>query len=426
LVILWARRYRGAAYRKQYALILVALILPWGANALYLASLSPIRMLDLSPIAFTISAVIFGWGMFRFSLFDLVPISGQPVIQRLAAAAFVLDLKDRIVEINPAAYRLLSTPEVDPIGVSVLYAFEWWVSIVPEQRDAIESQQDITLYIDGMRCYFSLQITPIWNASSQLTGRFVILRDITGDKLAGEAMALAQVKTEFLAKVGHELRSPLTSILGLAEMLDYGVYGPLTEDQQGAVKMIFDSSQQMTRIVNDLLQQSRLERGTFQLDISEFSISDLLDRLSTNVKPAAAIKRLDFTVGISPDMPKTVRSDSLRLYQIFSNLTENAIKYTHQGKVAVRIYKIDEQHYAFEVSDTGVGIPKELQRIIFNPFQQVDVTPSQKESGFGLGLSIVKQLLSLMDGEIKLTSEVGKGSTFTVILPFEPASEKKE
>ncbi len=424
--MLVARRYRGAAYRRQYALILVALILPWGANALFLVNLSPVAMLDLSPIAFTISAVIFGWGMFRLSLFDLVPISGQPVIYRLAAAAFVLDLKDRIAEINPAAYRLLTAPDDDPVGVPVMNAFDWWGSILPEQRDAIEAQQEITLFIDGMRCYFSLQITQIWNANSQLTGRFVILRDITGDKLAGEAMALAQVKTEFLAKVGHELRSPLTSILGLAEMLDYGVYGPLTQDQKGAVKMIFDSSHQMTRIVNDLLQQSRLERGTFQLDITEFSLADLLERLNANVKPAAAVKRLEFTTGISPDMPKTVRSDSLRLYQIFSNLTDNAIKYTHQGKIDVRLYKVDEQHYAFEVSDTGVGIPKELQRIIFNPFQQVDATPSQKENGFGLGLSIVKQLLSLMDGEIKLTSEVGKGSTFTVILPFEPAPEKKE
>jgi signal transduction histidine kinase len=425
LVMLSAHRYRGEAYRKQFALILVALVLPWGANALFLAHLSPIAYLDLSPIAFTISAIIFAWGMFRFSLFDLVPISGQPIIQRLAAAAFVLDLKDRVVELNPAAFRLLSTPDGDPVGTTAAKAFEWWSLMAPQQREAIEAQQDITLYIDGMRCYFSLQITPIWNSSSKLTGRFVILRDITGDKLAGEAMALAQIKTEFLAKVGHELRSPLTSILGVAEMLEYGVYGPLTEDQQGAVKMIFDSSQQMTRIVNDLLQQSRLERGTFQLDITEFVLSDLLDRLSTQVKPAAKVKGLDFALELSTDMPKTIRGDSLRLYQIFSNLTENAIKYTHKGKVAIRVFAMDDKKFAFEVSDTGVGIPKELQRIIFNPFQQVDENPNEKESGFGLGLSIVKQLLSLMDGEIKLVSEVGKGSTFTVILPFEPARENK-
>ncbi len=158
LVILLARRYRGEAYRRQYALILVGLVLPWGANALFLAHLSPIPYLDLSPIAFTISAIIFGWGMFRFSLFDLVPISGQPVIQRLAAAAFVLDTKDRIVEINPAAYRLVTISNGDPVGMPVAKAFEWWNLITAEQREAIEAQQDITLYIDGMRCYFSLQI----------------------------------------------------------------------------------------------------------------------------------------------------------------------------------------------------------------------------------------------------------------------------
>jgi signal transduction histidine kinase len=426
LVILFAYRYRAEAYRRQFALILVGLILPWGANALFLAHLSPIPKLDLSPIAFTISAVIFGWGMFQFRLFDLVPVSSQPVIQRLDAAAVILDLKGRIVEINPAAYRLLTIPGNDPVGLPVEKAFDWWSLIESEQREAIEAQQNITLYIDGMRCYFSLQITPIWNSSSKLTGRFVILRDVTGDKLAGEAMALAQVKTEFLAKVSHELRSPLTSILGLAEMLDYGVYGTLTEDQRGAVKMIFDSSQQMTRIVNDLLQQSRLERGTFRLDITEFVLADLLDRLYTQEKPSAKVKGLEFNIELAEDLPRTIRGDSLRLYQIFSNLTDNAIKYTHKGKVLVRLFKVDDQHFAFEVSDTGVGIPKELQRIIFNPFQQVDAATNQKESGFGLGLSIVKQLLSLMDGEIKLTSEVGIGSTFTVTLPFEPVWENKE
>jgi len=425
LVILSARRYRGEAYRRQYALILVGLVLPWGANALFLAHLSPVPYLDLSPIAFTISAIILGWGMFRFSLFDLVLISGQPVIQRLAAAAFVLDTKDRIVEINPAAYRLVTIPNSDPVGLPVAKAFEWWNLITAEQREAIEAQQDITLYIDGMRCYFSLQLTPIWNSSSRLTGRFVVLRDITGEKLAGEAMALAQVKTEFLAKIGHELRSPLTSILGLAEMLEYGVYGPLTEDQQGAVKMIFDSSQQMTRIVNDLLQQSRLEKGTFRLDISEFVLSDLLERLRNQVEPSANVKGLEFNLELLPNMPRAIRGDSLRLFQIFSNLVDNAVKYTHKGKVVVRVFKVDNLHFAFDVADTGVGIPKELQRIIFNPFQQVDATPNQNDSGFGLGLSIVKQLLSLMDGEIKLVSEVGKGSKFTVILPFEPAWEDK-
>jgi signal transduction histidine kinase len=426
LVLLLARRQRGAAYRQQYALILIGSLLPWGANALFLANLSPFPGLDLGPIAFTISAAIFGWGMGRFKLFDFVPVTSQPIIQRLDTPAVVLDLKDRIVELNPAAYRMLSDPNADPVGRSVTETFNWWGLIDPKQRNAIEAQQEILLLLDGIRSYYSLQITPIWNSSSKLTGRFMILRDITADKLAGEAMALAQVKTEFLAKVSHELRSPLTSILGLAEMLEYGVYGQLSEDQLGAIKMIFNSSQQMTRIVNDLLQQSRLEKGTFQLDVSEFVIADLLERLKSQVTQVAKIKGLEFNLELSPEMPKTIRGDSLRLYQIFSNLIDNAIKYTHEGKVLARVIKVDDLHFAFEVVDTGVGIPNELQRIIFNPFQQAEENPNHKESGFGLGLSIVKQLVSLMDGEIKLVSDVGKGSTFTVILPFDPVWENKE
>ena len=426
LVLLLARRQRGEAYRRQYALILVGCALPWGANALFLSHLSPIPGLDLSPIAFTISAAIFAWGMYRFGIFDFAPVTRQPIIQRLDAAAIILDLRDRVIELNPAAYRLLSDADIDPVGSTAELAFEWWKLIDPKQRNAIEAQKEILLMINGMRCFFSLQITPIWNSSSKLTGRFVILRDITGDKLAGEAMALAQIKTEFLAKVSHELRSPLTSIIGLAEMLEYGIYGSLSEDQLGAVKMIFNSSQQMTRIVNDLLQQSRLERGTFRLDISEFVIADLLERLALQIKPTAKVKGLDFELNISPDMPKTIRGDSLRLYQIFSNLIDNAIKYTHHGKVTASLFKHDEKHFSFEVADTGVGIPDDLQRIIFNPFQQVEENPDHKESGFGLGLSIVKQLVSLMDGEIKLVSDVGVGSTFTVVLPFDPVWEKTE
>jgi len=425
LVMLWAHRTRGKVYRHQFILILIALVLPWGSNALFLAHLSPIQYLDYSPLAFTISAAIFGWGMFRLRIFDLMPITGQPVLHQLAAAAVVLDIKNRVVEFNSAAKRLFSIRTEDPIGMPVEKALDWWSKLEPAQRSAIEANQDIMLYIDGMRNYFSLQITPIWNSRSKLTGRFIILRDITGDKLAGEAMALAQVKTEFLAKVSHELRSPLTSILGLAEMLDYGVYGALTEDQRGAVKMVYESAQHMTRIVNDLLQQSRLERGTFRLDVTEFSLSDLLDRLSNREKASANLKGLDFTVELAPEMPKTLRGDPLRLYQVFSNLTDNAIKYTHKGKITVRVYIVDPAHFAFEVQDTGVGIPNELQRVVFNPFQQAGVVPNQKENGFGLGLSIVKQLLSLMNGEISLASEVGVGSTFTVILPIDPAWEQK-
>jgi signal transduction histidine kinase len=402
------------------------LLLPWLANITFLARISPFKQLDLSPIAFAISALLLAVAIFRFRLFDLVPVIDPTIISRLDAAAFVVDSQNRILDLNVGARSLLSDRQTKPEGTEIGDAFRWWLDIDKDLRDEIEVNRDIPVMLNGLRRYLNIQITPIWNTRSKVTARLIIIRDITGDKLAGEAMALAQVKTEFLAKVGHELRSPLTSILGVAEMLDYGVYGPLTDDQHDAVRMISDSTQHMTRMVNDLLQQSKLERGTFKLDITEFQIADLLNRVIEHFKPMARIKGLRLKLQLEPEIPEKIRSDSLRLYQILVNLMDNAIKYTLEGEIILIANQPDPGHIAFKVIDTGVGIPKDVQSLIFNPFQQASANSSHKESGFGLGLSIVKQLVSLMDGKIDLKSEVGKGSTFTVVLALEPNRENME
>jgi len=409
---------RRGAFRWQFNLILISLILPWVANLLYLINIRPIPSLDLSPIAFTISAVLLGVAIYRFRLFDLIPVARQPMIHQMDSVAIILDPRDRIIDLNNAALSLLGGYQE---GESIEQVFEWWAEVAERNEVKLETNHDVPVVLDGLRRYYNLQITPIWNRRrNAVIARLVILRDITGDKLVGEAIALAQVKTEFLAKVGHELRSPLTSILGMAEMLDYGVYGPLTEKQLEAVRMISDSTQHMTRMVNDLLQQSKLERGIFKMDISEFPLSDLLNQVIDHARPMARVKGLKLYSEFTPDVPERIRGDSLRLYQIIVNLLDNAIKYTLEGEIILKVFMADNEHIAYQVSDTGVGIPKELQRLIFYPFHQADSISPQKESGFGLGLSIVKQLTSLMDGKIKMESEVGKGSVFTVILPKEP------
>jgi signal transduction histidine kinase len=308
--------------------------------------------------------------------------------------------------------------------MSMEQVFPWWRKLDLELEQAPE---EIPILVDGLKHFYTLQISPIRGKRGDLSGRLILFHDHTGEKMASEAIALAQIKTEFLAKVSHELRSPLTSILGLTEMLDYGVYGPLTDQQREAVNLIFTTAQQMTRLVNDLLQQSKLERGAFQLDITQISLTDLMCRLSERARSMAKSKGLDFTCEISAEMPAEIWSDSLRLYQIYSNLVENAIKYTHQGGVQVRVFRQDEQRFTFQVQDTGMGIPEELQELIFNPFQRVIGDPGmdRKESGFGLGLSIVKQLASLMDGEILVNSQVGKGSCFEVTMPLDLRGERQ-
>jgi signal transduction histidine kinase len=256
-----------------------------------------------------------------------------------------------------------------------------------------------------------------------LVGELVILRDITSDKLVKEAMALAQVKSEFLAKVGHELRTPLTGILGITEMLEYGVYGQISDEQKEAIQLVIQSAQQLIRLVNDLLEQTNFERGSFLLMNTDYSILELVEQLKVSLEKLALSKGLVLSTEISADIPQRIRGDPLRVYQILANLVENAIKYTNSGRVKVCIYRQDESHIAFEVSDTGIGIPIELQEVIFDPFKQINSSRTGEDFGYGLGLSIVKQLVKMMEGEILIESMPGKGSTFTAILPMESSTE---
>ena len=364
----------------------------------------------------------------------LTPTAHKEIIDRLDAAAIILDLQGVVVELNPAAAKLCSTNDQLAQGKPLTESIPWWVDIEKRFDHCIELQEDIQVSVSGKKRYLNLQITPIWDSRQKLTGRLLLIRDVTTEKATQGALSLASVRAEFLAKVSHELRTPLTSILGVTEMLDYGVYGPISREQKEALRLIADSSQHMVRLVNDLLEQTRLERGGLQLDIAEFVMVDLINRLRVNTIQAARSKGLNLTLEIAPDVPTILCGDALRIYQILRNLVDNAVKYTEKGWVKVRVFRCGQDQYAFEVSDTGIGIPKDKQSLIYEPFLRV--YPAQRGNGngnghkngngnghvegFGLGLSIVKQLITLMDGQIELESEGGRGTTFTVKLHLEP------
>jgi signal transduction histidine kinase len=375
----------------------------------------------------------------------LLPAAHTTLIDRLEAAAFILDLNGKIAEINLAAAKLCAIGKEQAKGQTLSSLLPWWEEVERGCNGCIELQKDVQVMVSGLKRQYNVQITPIWDQQQNLTGRLVLIRYLMAEKITEGVLSLTSVRAEFLAKVSHELRTPLTSILGISEMLDYGVYGPLSREQKEALRLISDSSQQMVRLVNDLLEQTRLEQGALQLDIADFVMDDLIDRLRVNTIYAARAKGLSLEFEIEPDVPSIVRGDALRLYQILRNLVDNAIKYTNQGQVKVRVYSCGRNRCAFEVSDTGIGIPKEQQSLIYQPFLRIYPQHGQngngkgngngngnghsngngyrQTDGFGLGLSIVKQLVTLMGGEIELDSEVNRGSIFTVKLPLEAVSE---
>jgi signal transduction histidine kinase len=232
------------------------------------------------------------------------------------------------------------------------------------------------------------------------------------------ALEASRLKSELLARVSHELRTPIGAILGFAEMLELGIYGSISEEQKDVTQKITKSSKYLEEMVKDLLEQAKLEAGKLSLTTAPFDPREIVDNTLAKMNILAQNKNLTLTGKFAKDIPANLAGDKIRIQQILVNLVSNAIKFTDEGIIRIRVYRPSQKQWALQVSDTGCGIPADAQDHIFEPFRQADGSSTRIHGGTGLGLSIVKQLTELMNGEIVLVSKVDHGSTFTVILPL--------
>ncbi|MBD2562935.1 MULTISPECIES: response regulator [Nostoc] len=239
-----------------------------------------------------------------------------------------------------------------------------------------------------------------------------------------EQLALSsKYKSEFLANMSHELRTPLNSLLILARLLADNSLNNLTDKQVEYSRTIYSAGTDLLELINDILDLAKIESGTMSLDIEQIALADLETSLEQTFRQLAHNKELNFTIERDEKLPPTIYNDSKRLQQVLKNLLANAFKFTEQGSVKLQIRMADETAavdnpmIAFAVSDTGIGIPAEKQKIVFEAFQQADGTTSRKYGGTGLGLSISRELAQLLGGRIELVSQPGQGSTFTLYLP---------
>lgn len=233
------------------------------------------------------------------------------------------------------------------------------------------------------------------------------------------AEAAIQAKMQFLANISHEIRTPMNGVLGIAEILDHS---PLSTRQRQLLQTLRQSGADLMVIINDLLDFSKLESGKFDLNISVFNLHQLLDNCIDVFSAEARRKNVEIACIVHPDVPVHIQSDPDRIRQILINLISNALKFTSSGSVVITAQAGEaggvQGQVIVSVADTGVGIPESFLQKIFSPFTQVDETMTRSHGGTGLGLTIVHQLLTLMDGHIGVTSQVGKGSVFTATIPF--------
>jgi HAMP domain-containing protein/signal transduction histidine kinase/AmiR/NasT family two-component response regulator len=250
------------------------------------------------------------------------------------------------------------------------------------------------------------------------------------EEKAEQLSLISKYKSEFLANMSHELRTPLNSLLILSKTLAENKDKNLTTEQVKFANTVYSAGNDLLALINEILDLSKVEAGKMPIDPKDTKVTELQDYLDQNFRPVAEHKGLKFEIDIAPNVPKSMFTDHSRLHQILKNLLSNAFKFTEQGKVTFRMNAEDKGRrfgldtldqarkvISFSVIDTGIGIPPEKQKLIFEAFQQADGTTSRKYGGTGLGLTISREIARLLGGSIEVKSNPGEGSVFTLYLP---------
>ena len=344
------------------------------------------------------------------------------ILESIADGVIVFDVNGSAIIANPSSTRLLDLPNEKLVGASV-DDLSQSAPLDAEGRNVLTGlltkpgEQPNNAHIAWGKKTLSVTSALVNDSEKANIGTVAVFRDYT------QEAEVERMKDTFLAIVSHELRTPLNAILGYAEMIKEAIYGPVNEKQVRASDRIMTNSHRLLDIVSDLLDQGQMEAGKLALHVRPFRPADLIENVHGVMDKIAEDKSLALTSELDPAMPKFIHGDIARLQQILVNLINNAVKFTENGSIHMSLKIKDAQTWLLEVSDTGIGIPEAEISTIFEAFRQVDSTATRKYGGFGLGLSIVKQLTELMQGHVFVTSKLGEGSCFTVSLPMVMAEQ---
>jgi PAS domain S-box-containing protein len=352
------------------------------------------------------------------------------IFQTSTIGIMLLDGSGRCVDVNRAFEKQFELTRDQLIGKSPAELNAATQRAMWALHKEIERTEDI----DALEIAYESRSGPrtglLWAQHVEIddsSHRLCLLLDITERKEMEkelwrariEAEAATRAKSEFLANMSHEIRTPMNGVLGFTGLT---LETELAPDQREYLEIVQSSAKSLLRIINDILDFSKIEAGRLDLEYEPFSLRECLESVKSVVFPAASQKRLDLRCSVSPGTPDCLIGDETRLRQIFLNVMGNAVKFTAAGSVTTEVSatSLDGRHVQLQcaVRDTGIGIPRDKQKLIFEPFRQAEGCMTRKYGGTGLGLTIVTKLLDSVGGRIWVESQEGAGSTFYFTIPF--------
>lgn len=367
------------------------------------------------------------------------------------AALFLMDPNGNIVTWNQGAQKIKGYTPDDIIGKNFATFYEEADRAARKPQEELKvaakegrfEEEGWRLRKDGSRFWANVLITALYDDDDVLLGFVKLTRDLSERKATEErlnqyshelertrdqALESSTLKSQFVANVSHEIRTPMSGLLGMAELLQYE---DLNEQARDIAEHIHSSAESLLEILNDLLDFSKIEAGKLSIDLRTVEISRITENVIKSNRFAAEQKDLRLTAQIGASVPPMVIGDPLRVQQILLNFLSNAIKFSSEGQIDLRVDCIGKDNMGrslvqFSVEDTGIGIPRDKQSMLFEPFVQADGSTTRRFGGTGLGLSISKKLVDLMGGQVGLTSNEGRGSTFWFVLPMAVPEESSQ
>lgn len=426
-------------YRDQIALIIIGILIPLAGITLTIIGIELSFHRDTTPLTFALDNLLVAWALFRFRLFDIVPAARHAVIESMSDAMLVLDAQNRLVDLNPAAQRLISQQAADVIGQPASQVLSKWPDLVEQFQDVEDIQTELRVSSGTEQHYFDLRLLPLRNRSGDLTGRLIVAHDVTRRKWAeneihqrsiqlenanreleaanARLQELSNVKDEFVANVSHELRTPIANLKIYLHLFQHR-----PEKRDAYLVTLQRETKRLENLIEGLLALSRLDQDRIDLNFAPLDLNTLTREYISDRMALAESNGLTLDYRIDPDLP-LVKADSNLTGQVLSILLTNAFNYTPAGghvAVQTRQSQIDGRRQAgFSISDTGPGIPPEEQQQLFVRFFRGNSGRKSGVAGTGLGLAIAWEIIERQHGQIVVDSAgiPGQGTTFGVWLP---------